>query len=191
MFSFGRLAGVDPMLGVEMASTGEVGCIGGDLQEALLHALHAAGFRYPKKGVLLSLGQVEDKYWFADEARLIHEQLKLPIYATGGTAEALMALGIPCTAVAKQPGDGKSAMELMDAGEIDLVVNVPREYDEYGRPDGYLIRRRAVETGTPLFTDLQLARALVEALWRKNGLELPVRAWQEFLPPGRNRTRPS
>jgi carbamoyl-phosphate synthase large subunit len=138
---------------------------------------------------LLSLGPVKDKYWFADEARLIHEQLKLPIYATGGTAEALTALGIPCTAVAKQPGDGKSAMELMDAGEIDLVVNVPREYDEYGRPDGYLIRRRAVETGTPLFTDLQLARALVEALWRKNGTELPVRAWQEFLPPGRSRPR--
>ncbi|MEX2148735.1 MAG: carbamoyl-phosphate synthase (glutamine-hydrolyzing) large subunit [Steroidobacteraceae bacterium] len=189
MFSFGRLAGVDPMLGVEMASTGEVGCLGDDLQEALLHALHAAGFRYPVKGVLLSLGPVEDKYWFADEARLIHEQLHLPIYATGGTAEALAALGIPCTAVAKQPGDGKSAMELIDAGEIDLIVNVPREYDEYGRPDGYLIRRRAVETGTPLFTDLQLARALIEALWRKRGVELPIRAWQEFLPATRNRAR--
>ena len=189
MFSFGRLAGVDPMLGVEMASTGEVGCLGADLQEALLQALHAAGFRFPRKGVLLSLGPVEDKYWFADEARLIHEQLKLPIYATGGTAEALRALGIPCTTVAKQPGDGKSAMELIDAGEIDLIVNVPREYDEYGRPDGYLIRRQAVETGTPLFTDLQLARALIEALWRKRGIALPVRAWQEYLPAGRNRTR--
>jgi carbamoyl-phosphate synthase large subunit len=189
MFSFGRLAGVDPMLGVEMASTGEVGCLGDDLQEALLHALHAAGFRYPTRGVLLSLGPVEDKYWFADEARLIHEQLHLPIYATGGTAEALAALGIPCTAVAKKPGDGKSAMELIDAGEIDLIVNVPREYDEYGRPDGYLIRRRAVETGTPLFTDLQLARALIEALWRKRGIELPIRAWQEFLPASRNRPR--
>ncbi len=189
MFSFGRLAGVDPMLGVEMASTGEVGCLGADLQEALLHALHAAGFRYPQKGVLLSLGPVEDKYWFADEARLIHEQLKLPIYATEGTAEALRALGIPCTSVAKQPGDGKSAMELIDAGEIDLIVNVPREYDEYGRPDGYLIRRHAVETGTPLFTDLQLARALIEALWRKRETQLPVRAWQEYLPANRSRPR--
>lgn len=188
MFSFGRLAGVDPMLGVEMASTGEVGCLGDDLQEALLSALHAAGFSYPTKGVLLSLGPVEDKYWFADEARLIHEKLKLPIYATGGTAEALQALGIPCTAVGKKPGDGKSAMDLIDAGEIDLVVNVPRDYDEYGRPDGYLIRRRAVETGTPLFTDLQLARALIEALWLKRGEERRVRAWQEYLAPGRNRT---
>ncbi len=182
MFSFGRLAGADPMLGVEMASTGEVGCLGDDLQEALLSALHAAGFCFPKKGVLLSLGPVEDKYWFADEARLIHEKLKLPIYATGGTAEALQALDIPCTAVGKKPGDGKSAMDLIDAGEIDLVVNVPRDYDEYGRPDGYLIRRRAVETGTPLFTDLQLARALIEALWLKRDDLRRVRAWQEYLP---------
>ena len=189
MFSFARLAGVDPMLGVEMASTGEVGCLGDDLHEALLNALHAAGFVYPRKGVLLSLGPVEDKYWFADEARLIHEQLKLPIYATAGTAEALRGLDIPCTAVAKKPGDGTSAMELIDAGDIDLVINVPREYDEYGRPDGYLIRRRAVETGTPLFTDLQLARALIEALCRKRGDGPTVRAWQDYLRPVRPQSR--
>jgi carbamoyl-phosphate synthase large subunit len=185
MFSFSRLAGVDPMLGVEMASTGEVGCLGDDLQEALLHALHAAGFRYPTRGVLLSLGPLEDKYWFADEARLIHEELRLPIYATGGTAEALATLGIPCTPVAKLPGDGTSAMELIDSGAVDLIVNVPREYDEYGRPDGYLIRRRAVETGTPLFTDLQLARAVIEALWRRRPGQLGIRAWQDFMRPVR------
>ena len=181
MFSFARLAGVDPMLGVEMASTGEVGCLGDDLQEALLAALAAAGFRIPRKGVLLSLGPIADKYWFADEARLIHEQLRLPIYATEGTADALLGLGIPCKPVAKKPGDGPTAMDLMDSGEIDLVVNVPREYDEYGRPDGYLIRRRAVETGTPLITDLQLARAVIEALWRKRDDGLRVRAWQDYL----------
>ena len=181
MFSFARLAGVDPMLGVEMASTGEVGCLGDDLQEALLAALTAAGFRIPRRGVLLSLGPIEDKYWFADEARLIHEQLRLPIYATAGTADTLTGLGIPCTPVAKKPGDGPTAMDLIDSGEIDLVVNVPREYDEYGRPDGYLIRRRAVETGTPLLTDLQLARAVIEALWLKRDDRLKVRAWQDYL----------
>jgi carbamoyl-phosphate synthase large subunit len=183
MFSFGRLAGVDPLLSVEMASTGEVGCLGADLQEALLSALVAAGFRFPRKGVLLSLGPVADKYWFAEEARLIHEQLGLPIYATAGTADALRAIGIPCTGVAKHAGDGTSAMEMIDAGRIDLVVNVPRDYDELGRPDGYLIRRHAVETGTPLFTDLPLARALIEALCRKSPESLGVKAWQEYQRP--------
>jgi carbamoyl-phosphate synthase large subunit len=184
MFSFGRLTGVDPMLGVEMASTGEVGCLGSDFHEALLNALHAAGFRAPRSGVLLSLGPVEGKYSFADEARLIHSSLGVRIFATAGTAEALAAIGIPCIAVSKQPGKGTSASELIDRGEIDLVVNVPREYDEQGRPDGYLIRRRAVETGTPLITDLQLARAVVDALCSRRLADLPVRAWQDYLRPG-------
>ena len=106
MFSFSRLVGADPMLGVEMASTGEVGCFGDDIHEALLHALLATGFRVPNKGVLLSLGPLQDKYWFADEARVIHEELKLPIFATPGTAEALQSLNIPCTSLGKGPADG-------------------------------------------------------------------------------------
>ena len=93
MFSFSRLAGADPMLGVEMLSTGEVGCLGADLHEALQHGLLAAGMRFPSKGVLLSLGPVADKYWFADEARIIATELDLPIYATRGTAEVLAAQG--------------------------------------------------------------------------------------------------
>jgi carbamoyl-phosphate synthase large subunit len=127
---------------------------------------------------------VEGKYSFADEARLIHSSLGVRIFATAGTAEALAAIGIPCIAVSKQPGKGTSATELIDRGEIDLVVNVPREYDEQGRPDGYLIRRRAVETGTPLITDLQLARAVVDALCSRRLADLPVRAWQDYLRPG-------
>ena len=106
MFSFSRLVGADPMLGVEMASTGEVGCFGDDLHEALLHALLATGFRFPRKGVLLSLGPVTDKYWFADEARVITEELGLKLYATPGTAEALTTLGIACTELAKRPENG-------------------------------------------------------------------------------------
>ncbi|MGQ0384069.1 MAG: carbamoyl-phosphate synthase (glutamine-hydrolyzing) large subunit [Gammaproteobacteria bacterium] len=189
MFSFARLAGADPMLGVEMASTGEVACLGHDVHEALLDALVAAGFRVPVKGVLLSLGPVEDKYWFADEARRIHEDLKLPIFATAGTAEALRELGIPCARVAKTPGDSPSAMDLIDRGEIDLVVNVPRQYDSEGRPDGYLIRRHAVDTGTPLLTDLQLARAVVEALWRRREQPRALRAWQDYVVPARTAPR--
>jgi carbamoyl-phosphate synthase large subunit len=198
MFSFARLAGADPMLGVEMASTGEVGCFGDDLHEALLHSLISTGFRFPKKGVLLSLGPVTEKYWFADEARVISEELKLPIFATPGTADTLLQLGIPCTSLAKTPGEGPSrtegsglpgaqhvgasAMDVIDAGRVDLVINVPREYDELGRPDGYLIRRRAVDAGIPLITDNHLARAVIEALRsKKDSGSLRLLAWDGYL----------
>jgi carbamoyl-phosphate synthase large subunit len=181
MFSFSRLVGADPMLGVEMASTGEVGCFGDDAHEALLHALLATGFRFPKKGVLLSLGPLEDKYWFAEEARVIAEHLKLPIYATPGTAEALASLGIACTSLAKFPAEGPTAMQAIDEGRVDLVINIPREYDELGRPDGYLIRRRAVDAGVPLLTDLPLARAVVEALRWKGAPDLMTLSYDEFL----------
>jgi carbamoyl-phosphate synthase large subunit len=180
MFSFDRLAGSDPISGVEMASTGEVGCFGDDLHEALLHAMRATGFRFPHKGVVLSLGPVEDKYWFSDEVRIISDVLKLPIYATEGTAEALEALGVPCTRVSKGRGDGVSALTLIDERRVDLVINIPREYDEFGRPDGYLIRRRAIEAGVPLITDLQLGRALIDALrWRAEE-DLAVLPWQDY-----------
>ncbi|HKA39611.1 MAG TPA: carbamoyl-phosphate synthase (glutamine-hydrolyzing) large subunit, partial [Burkholderiales bacterium] len=168
MFSFSRLVGADPMLGVEMMSTGEVGCLGTDLNEALIHGLLATGFRVPRKGVLLSLGPVADKYWFADEVRVISQELQLPIFATEGTAEMLAEIGVPCTPVSKRSGNGLSGLDVIEDGSVDLVINIPREYDEHGRPDGYLIRRRAVDTGTPLIADLQLARAIIEALrWRK------------------------
>ena len=181
MFSFSRLVGADPMLGVEMASTGEVGCFGDDIDEALLHALLATGFRLPKKGVLLSLGPLEDKYWFADEARVISEHLKLPIYATPGTAEALRAIGIACTSLAKQPDEGETAMSAIDEGRVDLVINIPREYDQLGRPDGYLIRRRAVDAGIPLLTDLQLARAVIEAMRSRRLEDLKTLSYDEYL----------
>ena len=180
MFSFSRLVGADPMLGVEMASTGEVGCLADDQHEALLHALIATGFRFPTRGVLLSLGPVQDKYWFADEARAIADELRLPIYATPGTAEALQSLGIRATALSKQAGPD-TAVAAIDAGLVDLVINVPVEYDELGRPDGYLIRRRAVDAGIPLITDLQLARAVVEALRRKRMEDLDTIAYDEFI----------
>jgi carbamoyl-phosphate synthase large subunit len=180
MFSFSRLVGADPMLGVEMASTGEVGCFGDDVHEALLHALVATGFRFPKKGVLLSLGPLQDKYWFADEARVIADVLKLPIFATPGTAEALKTLGIPCTSLGKTEADGAGAIHAIEDGSVDLVINVPREYDELGRPDGYWIRRRAVDAGIPLLTDLQLARAVIEALRHRNLATLNTLAYDEY-----------
>ena len=181
MFSFSRLVGADPMLGVEMASTGEVGCLGADLHEALLQGLLATGFRFPKLGVLLSLGRVADKYWFADEAKVIAEELRLPIYATSGTAEMLDELGIESTEVGKSDVGTNSAIRLIESDKVDLVINVPREFDELGRPDGYLIRRAAVDSGVPLVTDLQLARAVIEALRQKGTKALKAAAWNSFV----------
>jgi carbamoyl-phosphate synthase large subunit len=181
MFSFSRIVGADPMLGVEMSSTGEVGCLGTDLNEALLHGLLATGFRFPTAGVLLSLGPIADKYSFADEARMIVEEIGLPVYATKGTAERLIEVGVDCIAVEKGPGGDTSALDLIDEGKVDLVINIPREYDEQGRPDGYLIRRRAVDAGIPLLTDLKLAGAVVEALRSKRPHELGVMAWDEYI----------
>jgi carbamoyl-phosphate synthase large subunit len=129
---------------------------------------------------LLSLGPLQDKYWFADEARVIAEQLELPIFATPGTAEALRTLGIACKSLGKGPADGAGAIHAIEDGSVDLVINVPREYDELGRPDGYWIRRRAVDAGIPLLTDLQLARAVIEALRHKRLSTLHTLAYDEY-----------
>ena len=105
----------------------------------------------------------------------------MPVYATGGTAEMLAELGIKCTPVGKKVEDSVSGLDLIDRGEVDLVINIPREYDQYGRPDGYLIRRQAVDAGIPLITDLQLARAVIEALRLKKPSMLNVMAWNDHL----------
>ena len=182
MFSFSRIVGADPMLGVEMTSTGEVGCMGADLPEALLHGLLATGFRFPTRGVLLSLGPIPEKYGFVDEAKLISEELGLPIYATRGTAERLLEVDIPCIAVEKDRVEGaQSALDVIDGQLVDLVINIPREYDDQGRPDGYHIRRRAVDAGVPLITDLKLAGTVVEALRSRKLADLGIVAWDDYL----------
>jgi len=181
-FSFSRIAGADPMLGVEMASTGEVGCFGRDLSEALLESLLATGFVVPRRGVLLSLGPVVDKYAFYDEARIVAEELKLPIFATGGTFDALQAVGVACTRLAKSPDEpGSTAMEAIEKGLVDMVIHIPREFDAAGRPDGYLIRRAAVDKHVPLVTEVQLARAIVQALRASQGRKAELRPWDAIV----------
>lgn len=180
-FSFSRLAGADPTLGVEMASTGEVGCLGNDLNEALLKALLATGWKYPRRGVLLSLGPVLEKTRFLEEARMLVD-LGLEIYATPGTHDVLVAQGIPSRIAYKQSDQkSPSAVDLLNAGKIDLVINIPREYDTEGRPDGYLIRRRAVDLNIPLITNMQLARAVVEAMTRYKREDLEPLDWRSYL----------
>jgi carbamoyl-phosphate synthase large subunit len=178
-FSFRRLAGADPVLGVEMASTGEVACFGDDADEALLKAMIATGFHLPKKGVLLSLGPVGDKYRFTDEARAL-VKLGLKLHATPGTAEILRAEAIPCEVFDKKD----VALAPLRAGEIDLVINIPREYDLQGRPDGIRIRRAAIDLEIPLITDLWLARKIVRAMVRHGIGDLQVKSWRSYLFPG-------
>jgi len=181
MFSFGRLHGADPMLGVEMASTGEVGCVAPTLNEALRLALESTGFRRPTRGVLLSLGPISEKFTFADEALIIRDELRLPIYATAGTAEMLREIGVDSNVVSKTAGDRHSAVRAIERGEVDLVINIPLRYDRDGRPDGYAIRRAAIDAGVPLFTDPQLARTVIEMLrWTTPQTPVP-RALGEYV----------
>jgi len=153
----------------------------------------ATGFRGPKKGVLLSLGPPRWKHRFIRTARTMAEELGLKIYATSGTCRVLRESGIDATEVARvrsqqrplgtgfdRPGP-LSALDLIDRGEVDLVVNVPVAFDPEGRPDGYLVRRRAVDRGVPLITDPSLARHVVTALVTHGEDSLRARAWNDFL----------
>jgi carbamoyl-phosphate synthase large subunit len=184
-FSFRRIEGADPTLRVEMSSTGEVGCFGKTADEALVKAMLSVGFRYPKKGVLLSLGPVRDKYRFATEAELLQAQ-GLVLFATRGTADMLAQGGIACTRVSKgdDERDGPSALALMRQGAIDLVVNVAREYDPHGLPDGALIRRLAVDLEIPLITDLMGARAIVRAIASSPRERIEALPWRAYLANG-------
>jgi carbamoyl-phosphate synthase large subunit len=122
-----------------------------------------------------------DKYRFADEARVLSQEMGLKLYATHGTAETLTTLGIECTELAKRPEDGAmTGMDAIDQGLVDLVINIPIEYDELGRPDGYHIRRRAVDAGIPLITDLQRAQAIIEALRHRKVKDLAILSWDEY-----------
>jgi len=180
-FSYRRIDGADPTLRVEMTSTGEVGCFGRSLEEALMKGMLSVGFRYPRRGVLLSLGPVHAKYRFAREARLLLER-GLRLYATGGTADVLAAEGIACVRVSKDDStrDGPSALGLIRDKEVDFVINVAREYDSHGIPDGAQIRRLAVDLEVPLITDLMLARAVVHAIVAAPRESLAVLPWRSY-----------
>ena len=192
-FSFSRLGGADPMLGVEMASTGEVGCVSESFHEALLHGMFATGFRRPEKGVLLSLGPRRWKESLVGTARTMVEYLGLTIYATKGTSDTLRRHDIETIEVARMQSESRplgqgfatgglpSALDLIDRGKVDLVVNVPVAFDPEGRPDGYLVRRRAVDRGVPLITDPRLALHVVEALATHPKGTLRAVAWNDFL----------
>lgn len=179
-FSFTRLQGADPTVGVEMASTGEVGCLGDDFEEAFLKALISVGFKFPIKAVLLSAGPLKDKVTFVESARLL-VSLGIKFYATQGTAEFLAGYGME-SVVVHWPLEELSpnAGELIEQRKVDLVINIPKDFQEDELTNDYFIRRKAVDFGIPLLTNIQLASRLAEALSGKQPADLAIKELQAY-----------
>ncbi len=179
-FSFTRLEGADPTIGVEMASTGEVACLGDDFEEAFLKAVLSVGYHLPVRNILLSTGPLESKLAFLEHTKLLMD-MGVALYATEGTAGFLRENGITATAL-HWPLENKSpnVIERLQAGDIDLVINIPKNYHEQELTNDYLIRRKAVDLAVPLITNLQLAQRFVEAIARKDLAALQIRSWAEY-----------
>ena len=179
-FSFTRIEGADPVLGVEMASTGEVGCLGDDFEEAFLKALISVGYRLPIGSALLSTGPVETKAAFLESARLLRD-MGVRLYATRGTAAFLRANAVESTHL-HWPDEAASpnVLEILGERKVDLVINIPKDSGEAELANDYQIRRRAADYGIPLITNIQLAQRLVEALAKKRMSDLEIKSWQEY-----------
>ena len=163
MFSFTRLRGADPILGVEMASTGEVGCIGHTFEEALLLALEASKVTPPKVGILVSAGTENEKFRFLESAR-IFEQLGIPMYATPGTASYLSSHGIKVTAVPWPKEGAHDVLELIRQGKVDLVLNIPKNDRTDELTNGAQVRQAAVQLGIPLLTNIEKITVFARSL---------------------------
>lgn len=179
-FSFARLTGADPILHVEMASTGEVACFGESLEEAYLLAALSVGEKIPKKGVFLSVGGDSNKLAFLESARLI-DNLGLPIYSTEKTTKFLRKNKIRAKMLHKiHERKNPSVLEYLENKKIDLAINIPVEYSEEEVLDGFLMRRYAVDHNIPLFTDLKKAELFIKAMTSKNLNNLPIKEWEEY-----------
>ncbi len=180
-FSFSRLQGADPVLGVDMSSTGEVGCIGDDSGEALLKSMLSVGQRVPKNSVLLSTGTPKQKAAMLDSAHLLHKN-GYKIYATGGTHQFLNDNGIPAIRVywPSQPDMQPQAIELLHNKEIDMVVNVPKNLTPTELSNGYKIRRAAIDLNVPLLTNARLAAAFIEAFTSMTLDDIEIKSWDEY-----------
>ena len=183
-FSFARLQNADPVLGVDMSSTGEVGCLGDSLDEAMLNALIATGYRLPEKAVLISSGGAKGKVDMLEAAQMLVAK-GLTVYATRGTARYLNDNNVKATAVA-WPDEEKSdeapvqVMDLIANHEIDLIVNVPKNHSKRELTNGYRIRRAAIDHNIPLMTNVRLAKAFVRAFSHLSLEDIPVKSWQEY-----------
>jgi carbamoyl-phosphate synthase large subunit len=180
-FSFTRLKGSDPILGVEMASTGEVACLGDSFNEAFLKSLLSVGFRFPRKTILLSTGPIDSKAEFLSYTRILKE-LGFSFYATKGTAHFMKANRVNAK-VLHWPLENKepNTLRYISDGRIDLIINIPKNIEREELDNDYLIRRMAVDCNVPLITNLQLAKRFVEALQHISLEELQVKSWDEYV----------
>lgn len=179
-FSFARLQNADPVLGVDMSSTGEVGCLGDDFDEALLNALIATGYRLPEKNILISSGGVKSKVDMLDAGKMLVEN-GYNIFATTGTARFFNDNGVRATAVAwpDEPGEN-NVTDMIARHCFDLIVNVPKNHTSRELTNGYKIRRDAINHNIPLMTNTRLAKAFIEAFCTLGRQPLKVKSWQEF-----------
>ena len=180
-FSFTRLKGSDPVLGVEMSSTGEVGCIGEDFEEAFLKSLISIGFKIPDKTILLSTGSLKNKHDFLQETRMLYD-MGFKFFATGGTAKFLVKHNMTAQ-ILHWPLEKKepNALSYISKRKIDLVINIPKSTEKTELTNGYLIRRAAVDHNVPLITNPQLAKRFVKSLVTKNENDLKIKSVEEYV----------
>ena len=181
-FSFARLQNADPVLSVDMSSTGEVGCLGDDFNEALLNALIATGYKVPQKSVMLSSGDPKSKVDLLEPSRMLASK-GYNVYATEGTAKFLNENGIPAIAVHwpdENPSAENNVMQMIADHRFDLIINIPKNHTKRELTNGYRIRRAAIDHNIPLITNARLASAFIRSFCKINIDELPVKSWDEF-----------
>ena len=179
-FSFARLHNADPVLGVDMSSTGEVGCIGDDFNEALLSAMIAVGNKIPKKNILVSSGAAKSKVDLLEPCRMLDEK-GYTIYATAGTAKFLNDNGVKATAVCWPDEQGElHIMDMFSQHIFELVVNVPKDHSKRELTNGYKIRRAAIDHNIPLITNARLASAFINAFCSMREEDIQIKSWQEY-----------
>lgn len=180
-FSFNRLQKADPVLGVDMASTGEVGCIGDDTSIAVLESMLSVGQRIPEKNILLSTGTAKQKAAMLDAAKLLQSK-GYKLFATGGTSRFLTENGVENTLVywPSEEGMQPQALDLLHKKEIDMVVNLPKNLTAGELTNGYKIRRAAVDLNIPLLTNARLAEAFINAFCGLTAGDIPIKSWDEF-----------
>lgn len=180
-FSFNRLQKADPVLGVDMASTGEVGCIGDDVSEAILKSMLAVGQRIPEKNILLSTGMAKQKVAMLDAAKLLASK-GYNLYATGGTHRFLEENGVSSTLVywPSETGKEPQALKMLHEKKIDMVVNIPRDLSAGELDNGYKIRRASIDLNIPLITNARLASAFINAFCTLSVDDIQIKSWQEY-----------